>query len=79
MNRIKNYLSMRDAMPMPQLGDGIHYVNVGTEWEGELRLSDLRNLVNSHDKLVESLRAIAESNPYKSVGIIARRALEGLE
>src|SRR5690606_31263701 len=55
INRIKQYLEMRKAMPMPQLGDCIHCVNTGTEWEGELRLSDMRRLMEH----VEQLEAAA--------------------
>lgn len=41
LERVMRYLEMRKAKPMPQLGDSIHSVNIGSEWEAELRLSDL--------------------------------------
>lgn len=39
---IRHYVAMRDAKPLRQLDDVIHSVHAGTEWEAELRLSDLR-------------------------------------
>ena len=39
---IRHYVAMRDAKPLRQSGDVIHSVHAGTEWEAELRLSDLR-------------------------------------
>jgi hypothetical protein len=56
INRVKSYLAARDAKPFHALGDIIHGVNIGSEFEGELRLSDLRAFASSHAELVEALR-----------------------
>lgn len=57
--RLLNYIAMRQAQPMPQLGDIIHAVNTGTEWEGELRLSDLVAFAQHVEKLEGMLRGLA--------------------
>lgn len=57
MDRIKQYIAMRDAKPMPQLGDHIHTVNAGTEWEGVLSLSDIRQMIEGLERKDTLLRA----------------------
>lgn len=47
MDRIMRYVAMREAMPMRQSGDVIHAIHAGTEWEAELRLSDLAALASA--------------------------------
>lgn len=42
LDAIRHYIAMRDAKPFRQMDDVIHSVHIGTEWEAELRLSDLR-------------------------------------
>lgn len=56
-NGVKQYLAARDAKPMPHLGDVVHSVNVGSEFEGTLLLSDLREFVATHDALLDALKA----------------------
>jgi hypothetical protein len=55
--RVRMYLAARRAKPMPQLGDAIHTVNAGSEYEGNLLLSDLYVLSKSHADLSEALAA----------------------
>ena len=85
-NRIQRYLDMREAKPMPQLGDGIHCVNPGTEFEGTLALSDLRELSSQHREMLGALERIAEidresysvgeaSRGMDDIGKIARAAI----
>jgi hypothetical protein len=45
LTRVRRYLEMRDARPLTGIGDCVHVIHGGTEWEGELRLSDLRLVV----------------------------------
>ena len=50
---IAHYLEMRRQKPMDQLGDTIHAVNIGSQWEAELMLSDMFNFADalaSHSK-----------------------------
>ena len=85
--RLKQYLYARKAKPMPHLGDIIHSVNVGSPYEGELLLSDLREFAESHEKLAKALRKCLnyienteeEFHIDMQCGDMARAALEGLE
>ncbi len=52
---IRRYVAMRKAMPLIGLGDSVHHIHGSTEFDAELRLSDLVRAVNSHDALVNSL------------------------
>ena len=61
VERIGKYLKSREVHPMKQLGDGIHVVQVGSEWEAELLLSDLREFHNSHASLVEEVERLREA------------------
>ena len=45
LQRVNRYLAMRIEKPTHIQDDRIHGVHFGTEWEGELRLSDVRALV----------------------------------
>jgi hypothetical protein len=60
IERVKSYLAAREAVPMLQLGDGIHTVNAGSEFEGELRLSDLKAFVAAHELLVKAFHTVLE-------------------
>jgi hypothetical protein len=42
--RVMHYLAMRKAVPMTQMGDPIHAIHTGSEYEAELLLSDLQLL-----------------------------------
>ncbi len=42
VERVRGYVSAHDMKPMRGMGDEIHGLHVGTEFEGSLRLSDLR-------------------------------------
>jgi hypothetical protein len=46
--RVERYLHMRNVMPIRGIDpDVIHCVHAGTEWEAEIRLSDLRLIVGA--------------------------------
>ncbi len=60
IDRVRAYLAAREALPMPHLGDAIHAVNTGSEFEGELRLSDLKAFVATHEFLVKALNTVVE-------------------
>lgn len=40
--RVRRYVAMRDAQSLGRTDDQVHGIHVGTEWEAELSLSDLR-------------------------------------
>ena len=42
LERLRRYVAMRDARPMTGIGDTIHAIHTGSEWEAELSLDDLR-------------------------------------
>lgn len=72
---IRHYVAMRDAKPLRQSGDVIHSVHAGTEWEAELRLSDLRLAatptppIEGRDADVERVaRALCERNVPGTAG-----------
>ena len=44
---IAHYLELRRQKPMDQLGDTIHAVNIGSQWEAELLLSDMINFADA--------------------------------
>lgn len=52
---IRHYIAMRSAMPLANLGDSVHRIHGGTEYDAELRFSDLVRAVNSHEALVKAL------------------------
>jgi hypothetical protein len=58
--RVAHYVAMRDAAPLRQVGDSVHGIHTGTQWEAELRLSDLRVVVAEIARLREALTEIAQ-------------------
>jgi hypothetical protein len=42
-NRVQHFLDMLEAKPI-KLADEFYSIHVGTEWEAEMRLSDLRKI-----------------------------------
>ena len=42
---IRRYVEMRQAQPLKGLGDSVHSIHSGTEYEAELRFSDLEAVV----------------------------------
>jgi hypothetical protein len=59
VGRVRRYVEMRAAKPLRGVGECIHGVHTGTEWEAELLLSDLRALLAERDRLREALRDVA--------------------
>lgn len=70
--RLKRYCEMRERFPMKQIGDGLHIIQAGTEFEAEVRLSDLRLLLAENEKLREALRDastyLENTNPLNAAG-----------
>lgn len=50
--RIALYVARRERKPLNGLGDSIHSIHVGTEWEAELLWSDLKAIVPALKKLM---------------------------
>ena len=50
IERVRDYVSIRDEYPMRELGDVVHAVHLTTDWEAEIRLSDLRLILAAWDK-----------------------------
>ena len=44
--RLRQYVRARTEKPITYMDDIIHGVHYGSEWSGELRLSDLRVLLD---------------------------------
>lgn len=57
LERVKRYIDMRDAKPLRQIDDSIHGIHMGTEWEAELTLADLRAVVS---RALSDSRALVE-------------------
>lgn len=47
IKRVRRYVQMRDEKPLRQWDDSIHSIHMGTEWAADLRLSDLRELIDA--------------------------------
>ena len=60
LHRIKRYIQMRDEKPIKHSHDIINGVHAGTEWEAELRLSDIRNVIHEIEKLRAAARDLAK-------------------
>lgn len=52
---IRRYIAMRDEKPIRMLGDDIHGIHAGSEFEASLCVQDLRAAVDNHDALVRAL------------------------
>ena len=57
VGRVRRYVEMRAAKPLRGVGECIHRVHTGTEWEAELLLSDLRALLAERDEARRNARA----------------------
>lgn len=53
--RIKHFLKMWDAKPLYGRADSIYGFHVGTEWEAELTITDLREAVTLNAELLTAL------------------------
>ena len=53
--RVARYVQMRDEKPLRNQDDLITRLHTGTEWEAELTLSDLRALLDEHDRLAKRI------------------------
>lgn len=51
IERIRDYVQIREEYQLRGLGDVIHGIHTGTEWEAEVRLSDLRALIKWIDEV----------------------------
>lgn len=49
MEAVRRYVEMRRKMPLSGLGDSVHHIHASTEFEAELRLSDLEAIIASGD------------------------------
>jgi hypothetical protein len=56
VGRVRRYVQMRREKPLRQVGEPIHGVHGGTEWEAELRLSDVAALLAHIDALTAALK-----------------------
>ena len=61
LERIRRYVAMRAEMPLRNMDDSIHGVHTGTQWEAELRLSDVAALLDTNAALLAALRDVAET------------------
>lgn len=78
LSRITRYAQMLHDKPLSQMGDVVHGIHTGTEWEAELRISDLREVLNLIEELKAALANIRDFEPERqawSVGV-ARAALK---
>lgn len=62
---VAHYVAMRTAAPMNTLGDSVHAIHLATEYEAELRFSDLVLALNSH----ASLKARAEQAERRVIAL----------
>ena len=62
LSRIKRYVQMLHDKPLSQMGDVVHGVHTGTEWEAELRISDLREVLNLIEELKDALQWMVEND-----------------
>lgn len=60
-DRIQRYLNMRNLKPLPQLGDIIHGIHFGTEYEAELTRGDVEELWRQHQSLLSALEEIVSA------------------
>lgn len=66
LSRITRYAQMLLYKPISQMGDVVHGIHTGTEWEAELRISDLREILS----LIEGLRK--ELNEVRVIAACAK-------
>lgn len=60
LRRIQHYVAMRRAKPFLGLGDNVHNIHTGTEWEAELLFSDLCAVADAGAALATEDRAESE-------------------
>lgn len=73
MARLKHYVDMRAAKPLQHLDDAVHSIHMGTEWEAELRLSDLRALVSRSEGLPQlpNVKTLVENANARTAAVTA--------
>ena len=55
VGRLQRYVDMRKEKPLRGLTESIHGIHFGTEWEAEVRLADIREVLNRVKELEEAL------------------------
>lgn len=83
-DRLRQYVAGRDSMPLRGLDDVVHEIHTGTEHHGELRLSDLRELLAADADLVDAAKGARDVlNGLERLGYVppatARRAHRRLQ
>ena len=53
LQRLRRYVEMRRNHPLRGLGESIHQIHSGTEWEAEVRLADLEAILPLCSEAVE--------------------------
>lgn len=62
LRRVQHYVAMRRAKPFLGLGDSIHCIHTGTEWEAELTFSDMSAIADHGAALLSSHAALRTEN-----------------
>jgi hypothetical protein len=81
IERIARYLRMREEKPLRGIdADRVHCIHTGTEWEAELRLSDLRALLQSlsgpSQQVIEAVMDIVRRHVHSSHFLRIKAAVE---
>lgn len=63
MAAISHYVEMRARQPLRSHGDSVHTIHAGTDYEAELKLSDLVRAVKEHDDMLTILKNIRDYYP----------------
>lgn len=72
---LRNYIAMRDAMPLGGLADCVHAIHTGSEYEAEIGFSDLKAVSTRLAIYEAALREIGAGR-YGGASLIARKALD---
>lgn len=55
MAAIARYVEMRARQPLVGLGDAVHAIHAGSDYEAELKLSDLAQVIKDHADMLDAL------------------------
>lgn len=79
VERVTRYVAMRDAKPLRNQDDTIHGIHTGTEWAGEINLSDVRHLLSELSRLqAERDKAVEANERLARLGRIVERERDEL-